>query len=324
MIIILIASLIVFSFLLIKSADITVIAIKRLSDSFHAKSFAIAAIILSLGTSFPEIFVGATSAIEGTPQLALGVVLGSNIANLSLIVGLGALSAGTVYVRGEFLRRDLWISLVSGLAPIITLADGIISRADGIILLGIYLAYTTSFFKKKYIEIGKSQEMDEQLHRFLRRLNTVSKSRRHLVRLVVGLTLLLISADILVRTASALADQLSIPVFIVGLVIVAIGTSLPELAFSFRSLRTHASGMFFGNLLGSVIANSTLIIGIASLIRPIRVFTIDKYLIAAVTLVLISLLLWFFIRTKRRLDWWEAVLLIAVYLIFVVIEVIHF
>jgi cation:H+ antiporter len=111
-----------------------------------------------------------------------------------------------------------------------------------------------------------------------------------------------------------------IPIFVIGLVVVAIGTSLPEFVFSLRSLEEHQPSMFFGNLLGSTIANSTLIIGATSLIHPVTVVAVDQYFMAAMAFILVFGCFWYFIRTKHRLDRWEALLLLLLYVTFLVVE----
>src|SRR3989304_1146803 len=105
-----------------------------------------------------------------------------------------------------------------------------------------------------------------------------------------------------------------------GLVIVAVRTSLPEFAFSLRSIEDHEPAMFFGNLLGSTIANSTLIIGIASIIHPIEIAEVSQYIIAVLAFIVIFITFWIFIRSKHRLDRWEAMILLLLYIIFVIVE----
>lgn len=323
MTIFLIALLVVFSFLLIKSADIVLLAVKRLGDQTRIGRYALSAIILAIGTSFPEMSVGITSAVQGVPLLSFGDVIGSNIANISLVLGIAGLSAGSIYVRGKLLKRDVWIALVSGVAPLILLSDGAITRPDAVMLLGIYVAYSFGFFKARYVELGREFEVDRELYRFLRSLKQFdlkSSKSRNVLRLFAGLLLLVISAAVIVRISMLLAMNLGLPIFAVGLIMVAIGTSLPELAFSFRALKDHEPGMFFGNILGSTIANSTLIVGVVAIIEPIRNTEESSFLIAGVAFVLMSVMLWFFARTKRRIDWWEALLMLVLYVSFVAAE----
>lgn len=313
--------IIFFSFVLIKSSDMVIVAVRRISRNSHTKTFALSVIILAIGTSFPELFVGITAAFEGAPAVSLGDVAGSNIANIALIGGLASLFVGRVIVRGDYLKQEVLMGLVAGITPAFLLLDKTLSRIDGMILLTMYLAYATSFFKKRYIQIGKEQQEESFIYRFLRQFNHIDKTKkREFGRLFVGLGLLLFSADWIVRIAEYLASLAHLPEFVIGLIIVAIGTSLPELAFSFRSLEEREPQMFFGNLLGSTIANSTLIIGTVSLIHPIKLVAVSKYFISASVFLVIFLTFWLFIRTKHRLDRWESVVLLTLYAVFVVVE----
>jgi cation:H+ antiporter len=319
----LIAGIILMSIVLIKSADIVIVAIRRISKETHTKVFALSAVILAIGTSFPELSVGITSALEGNSVLSLGDVAGSNIANLSLVVGLTALIAGRVRVHPNFLKRDVVIALFAGVLPLLLLIDGTLNRVDGLILIAVYIAYAGSFFKHRFSQIAKEHEEEESfVYRFFRKFNHIgAEKRREFGKLFIGLALMLFSADMIVRFASELAFMANIPNLVIGLIVVAIGTSLPEFAFSLESVEEHEPSMFFGNILGSTIANSTLVIGIVSLINPIVVHETHRFTLAAISFVAIYLLFWYFIRTKHRLDRWEAGILILFYVMFLILEV---
>jgi len=279
------------------------------------------AIILAISTSFPEMFVGITSALEGSPELTLGVAVGSNIANISLVAGITAVVVGKVGVHGDFLKRDVWIALVAGLLPLVLVIDGTLSRVDGLVLLSVYGAYATSFFHTQYETIAAVHNEESFFYRFVKRFNHVNGvKKKELGRLFVGLALLLFSADIIVRVAVIFGESLGISVFVIGLVILAIGTSLPELAFSLRSTEDHQPSMFFGNLLGSTIANSTLIIGTTSVIEPIVVTDTGRYLFASLAFVVIYYTFWRFIKSKNSLERKEGIVLILLYLVFLIAE----
>jgi len=313
--------IIILSLVLIKSADWVIVAIRRISKDSKTAIFTISALILALGTSFPELFVGITSAIEGEPNLALGVVIGSNIANITLVAGFTALVVGRIKVHGNYLKREVWIALVAGVLPLILVLDTKLSRVDGLILLVVYFAYASSFFRARFIQIGEEQKEENFIYRFVRKFyNIDSEKRREFGRLFVGIAVLLFSADAIVKLSSAIAVSFNIPLFVIGLIVIAVGTSLPELAFSLRSIKDRRPSMFFGNLLGSTIANSTLVIGLVSVIHPIEINDTSKYLIAAVSFVFIYIAFWQFIRSKHRLDRREAVVLILLYVAFLVVE----
>lgn len=321
MLILSLLGLVFFSFVLIKSADITVSALKKISSLLKTGTFALSAIILTLGTSSPEISVAITSALQNVPNLSLGVVIGSNIANLSLIAAIASLSVEKVEVRGKISKRDTWIALLTGLAPIMFALDGQVSRADGLILLMMYLIYAMSLFKLRFIEIAQYHEDDPFVYKFYRVINSIGHANTKTYRrLIFGVLGLLISANIIVVLSKFIAREMGLPVFVIGLIVLAIGTSLPELAFSLRALKNHASGMFLGNILGSIVVNSTFIIGLTSVIRPIVVKSPSDYYIAGLTFALISLCFWYFTKSKRRIDWWEALVLLFIYLAFALWE----
>jgi len=318
----LILTIIIFSFVLIKAADMIIVATRRLSRETHTNTFVLSAVILALGTSFPELFVGLTAALEGAPNVSLGDITGSNIANIALVGGLASFAVGKVAVRGDYLKREVFIAFIAASLPLIFLLDGSLSRVDGLILVVVYLAYASSFFKERFIQIGKEQQEESFIYRFFRQFNHLAaRKKREMGRLFTGIALMLFSADVIVKCAMFLASLAHVPEFVVGVVIIAIGTSLPELAFSFRSLEDHEPQMFFGNLLGSTISNSTLIIGIVSIISPIHLIAPSKFFLAAAVFLIVFISFWIFIRTKHRFDRWEAFILLMMYLIFVVVEV---
>src|SRR3970040_1332393 len=134
----LILLLFIFVLVLIKSADMVVISLRRFSQETHTKVFVLSAILLAMATSFPELFVGVTSALEQTPHLSLGNVLGANIANISLVAGISAFIIGKVNVHGEFIKREVLVALVAGIFPLVLIFDGELGRVDGLILLSVY------------------------------------------------------------------------------------------------------------------------------------------------------------------------------------------
>lgn len=315
--------LVFFSLLLIAAADMVVVALRKVSEETHTGIFAISAVILAISTSFPELFVGITAALEHSPGVSLGDVMGANIANLALIGGAASLFYGRVVIKGEYLRKDVWMSMIAGLLPFFFLIDGMLSRVDGLILIVIYLAYATSVFNKRYEEIAREQrnKNDGFIYKFIRRFDFVNDvGKKELARFFIGIALLLFSADAIVRTAVGVAGRVGIPEFVIGLFAVAIGTTLPELAFSFRSLKDHEPGMFFGNILGSIIANSTLIVGVVATISPFQLTSVKHFSIATISFVIVFLCFWVFVRSKHRLERWEALILILLYIAFGVAE----
>ncbi len=312
--------------ILIKSSEYVIYFTKKLAKDAKVGVFAISSIILALGTSFPELFVGITSALEKSSELALGVILGSNIANIALIGGISALVAGKVSVSGDILKKDIWIAYMAGLFPAVFLIDGTLSRVDGLILITLYLAYATGFFNSSFVKVGKVQTGENLFFRLMTKIKSVESFEKRTAldfgRLFISIAVMLLSADAIVKLSGYLAITANIPMFILGLFLLAIGTSLPELVFSAKSLNDHEPTIFFGNLLGSTVVNSTLIIGVTSLIWPIEVSNIYTYALAFIAFIIIFGLFIYFTKTKRRLDRWEALILLIAYLGFAVVEII--
>lgn len=321
MTILMILGIFALSFILIKSADFIVISLKKLSLHSKSSTFTLSAIIIALATSFPELSVAITSALEKSSSLSLGNILGANIANVSLVIGGAALATGKVKVRGPFLKQDVFFALLFGLTPLIMIFDKSLGRFDGLILILFYLAYTTGFFKERKKQLENSEVAESFPLRIFRKVEQINGDiSKDLAKLFMGIVVLLVSANAIVRIAEALAASLNIPLFLIGLVLVSLGTTLPELAFSIKSLQSDEPSMFFGNALGSVIANSTLILGIAAMIYPIDIPALNEYLIAVAAFVVIFLLFWLFIKTKLTLTRLEAGTLLALYIAFIVLE----
>ncbi|KPJ71088.1 hypothetical protein AMJ51_00125 [Microgenomates bacterium DG_75] len=310
-----------FSVLLIKATDVIVVNLKALSRQTRIGKFAITGFLLALATSLPELVVGMTAALENKPNLALGNILGSNIADLSLVIGGAALVGGTVAVKGIFLRRDVFYAFLAGAAPMMLLLDKQLGRVDGLILLALYGFYNVLILKERQRQLAEARDGREEsfIRRLLRRLSHEG-TKKELGWLFLGVALLLFSADMIVRIAGKMAMALNIPILLIGLFLVAVGTSLPELAFELRAVREKESGMVFGDLLGSVVANGTLIIGIVALIAPIRIRAFNEYLLATIAFVLLFSLFYLFIRTKHKLERWEGAFLLGVYILFVLLE----
>jgi len=311
-----------FSFLLVKATDILLINLKSLTSRTRIRAFAISGLIVALGTSLPELFVGVTSALRGTPNLSLGNVIGANIANLSLVIGGAALIGGTVWVQGEFLRQDAFWAFLAGAAPMILLFDKQLSRLDGVILLALYGFYQAIVFseQKKTATVGEEEGF---VQRLIRRLNHRG-TRREIGWIFLGLAVLLFSADMIVHLAKLIAVALNIPILLVGLILISLGTCLPEFAFGVKAIRQNQPQMVFGNLAGSIVANANLILGLVVLISPIKIQAFAQYLLATMGFVVVFGAFYFFTRTKHRLERWEGGFLIGFYLAFVLSEFLRF
>ena len=310
--------LIFFSLLLIKATDILTDSLQSLASLTGIGKLAITSLILAFATSIPELVVSVTSALEGRPGLALGTIVGSNIANISLVVGGAALIGGSFSVIGEFLRMDIFSVFLAGVLPLMLLIDGRLSRVDGIILLLIYGLYNYGLLNAHR---HSHDHRPTGLFAGGFKRKKISRLNRSLAWLFLGAALLMFAADMIVKLAVSIAGGLNVPVFLVGLFLVGVGATMPELFFEIEAVKKKQAGMVLGNLFGSVVVNSTFILGIAALINPIELAGgLNAYLLSAAVFGVMFLLFWWFVRTKKKLERWEGAVLAIAYLIFAMLE----
>lgn len=299
----------IFAFLLIiliLSGALTTRSISKISLYLKLGHFAAGFIIMAIATSVPELVISITSAIEKIPELSLGTVLGSNVVNLSLVIGTATLIAGEINFKSNKIKKELTYPFFIALLPIILASDGILSRIDGIILIIIFITYFTLVFKRSDFE----EEED-----------VVSKKQfiKNLIFFSLGLMALLISAKYLVDYTSLIASDIGIPVFLIGIILISFGTSLPELTFETISLLHGYKILAVGDLMGSTLSNSTLILGTVSIINPISIPDYSEFQIVSIFFIILISIFSLYLRSKSGLTRLRALLMIIIYIIFLLL-----
>jgi cation:H+ antiporter len=221
--------------------------------------------VVAFGTGSPELFVSVEAAARGEGGIALGNVVGSNISNVALILGLSAL-ARPMKVRSELIRREVPLMIAVTLLLCLLLYDGALSRVEGVILAAGSVAYTA--FAYVSARRDRSKAVAEEFEEALEQPKRAAWLDAAFV--VAGFALLLVGARLLLAGATVVAAQFGISQVVIGLTIVAIGTSLPELATSVVASMRGEADVAFGNVIGSNILNILLILGVAAMIRPIE------------------------------------------------------
>lgn len=226
-------------------------------------SLLIGMIVVGFGTSAPEMLVSAMAAADGSPELALGNALGSNIVNIGLILGITALIA-PIAVHSNIVKKELPLLLVVSVLFALLIVDGGLSRFDaGVLLLGFFSFMGWSIYS------GLKSKNDSLATDVEQELNVQTMSlKAAIVWLVVGLVVLIISSRLLVWGAVSIAEIMGISDLIIGLTIVALGTSLPKLAASIAAARKGEHDIAIGNVIGSNIFNILAVTGIAGMIAP--------------------------------------------------------
>ena len=252
--------------LLVWSADKFVYGAAATAKHLGMPTLLIGMVIIGFGTSAPELAVSAMAAADGNPGLALGNAYGSNITNIALIIGLIAVIAPIV-VHSQVIRKELPLLLVLTLIAGAQLIDGELSRLDGIILLLVFAGVMGwSIYQGMQ---GKGDALagdtDAEIIAHPMPLKTA------IVWLVVGLILLVVSSRMLVWGAVTIAQSLGVSDLVIGLTIVAIGTSLPELASALAAVKKNEHDLILGNILGSGIFNTLAVVGLAAVIEPLAV-----------------------------------------------------
>ena len=265
--------------------------------------------VVAFGTSAPELAATLTAALKGSPQMAYGNVVGSNIANLSLVLGLAAL-VRPLYTQARFIRREMPFLFAVSLVLFAVVANGTIGRGEGALLvlgLVVYLGYL----------LREREEAPAVEAEFAAEFRGEGPSPLvSLAGIAAGVVLLTLGASALVEGAVALARGWGVPDRVIGLTVVALGTSLPELASAIVAARKGESDIVLGNLVGSNIFNVFAILGITALVHPIQVDAGARWLDLGVMLLLV-LLAWPFLYTGLRLGRREGAVLLAVYLLYV-------
>lgn len=287
----------------LKGADLLTAGAVGMAERIGVPQIIIGLTIVAMGTSMPEFFVSLMSAINGTPDLAVGNIVGSNIFNALLIVGCAAMVA-PITIQKSTVKKDIPVAVFASVLLMAMTLDGHISRIDAAILFIVFIAYmwiTLRGAKHGGAEEPSAQEKKKPMN--------VGKA---VLLIVIGLVCLVLGSDVFVDNATAIAHAMGISDAVIGLTIVAGGTSLPELATSVVAAEKGNSGIAIGNVLGSNVFNILMILGVTGLITPM---TISGITMVDLSMMVISMiLLWLFSFTKYRIQKWEGVVLTVVFI----------
>jgi cation:H+ antiporter len=299
--------------IIIKGADFLVDGASTLAKKLKISDLAIGLTIVAFGTSAPELIVNVISSIQGNTEIAIGNILGSNIANILLILGLSAVIFPLVVTRGTIWKEiplSLLAAVLLGFMANDFLIDRVnfsaLTRIDGLVFLSFFVIYM-------YYVFGIAKEGEVGLSAKAKEFGLI----KSIFLIVGGLVLLFLGGKWVVDGAVKLALVFGVSQSLIGLTIVAVGTSLPELATSAIAAYKKNTDIAIGNIVGSNIFNIFLVLGVSSIIKPLPFAAKSNVDIAMV--IFASLLLFFamFIGRKRVLERWQGVLFIFAYISYV-------
>uniref|UniRef100_A0AB33JAZ9 Calcium/sodium antiporter n=1 Tax=Prevotella sp. GTC17260 TaxID=3236796 RepID=A0AB33JAZ9_9BACT len=272
-----------------------------LAERMNIPQIVIGLTIVAMGTSMPEFCVSLVSALKGTPDLAVGNIVGSNIFNALLIVGTAAMVAPMTILHST-VKKDIPFALVASVVLLMMCMDGDISRIDAGILLALFGIFMYTTLKSAKAENNVAEELAKQPMNVWKAVGF----------LLLGLACLIVGSNIFVDGATNVAHTLGVSDAVIGLTIVAGGTSLPELATSVVSARKGQSGIAIGNVLGSNVFNILAILGITGIISPMMIQGITTTDLSVMVVAMI--MLWLFSFTKYTIARWEGAVLAATFI----------
>ena len=287
----------------------------KLALSYGVSILIIALTFVAIGTSMPELLVSVQAALAGKSDLAVGNVIGSNIANIGLILGATGLIA-PLSVKAILLRREVPIMILVSVLAFFLMIDGQIGRLDGAILLLSFLAFNLLFY-------WLARRESETQERLLSDLDDnpdgkLSRSREFLF-LFAGVAALVLGSRMMVEGAVNLARMFGISELVIAITLVAFGTSLPELAASLSAAYHRETDLAIGNVVGSNIANLLLVLGVTAFVQPIQVDR-GEVLFEFVVMIAFAVLLIPFVR-HQRLGRWQSALFLGAYIAFVIYSI---
>ena len=287
---------------LIWGADVLIVQSEKIAKQFKISEYVIGATLVALGTSLPEMAASMTASINNKPEIAVANVIGSNIFNITLVLAAVFLVAKKVNPHRDFFAKDSSWALFPVLIFILMVLDGTFSRFDGFLLVLLMVAYILFLLKAGKDILIEEDDKDEEDEVF-----TWSKVGG---LTILGLALVIVGASYTITSASAIAQASGVSEWIIGIIMISIGTSMPELVVSLTAARKGKADMAIGAIIGSNMANTTMVLGGAALVNDI---TIDpsKYMFDISTMLVATLMLVFITANKMYTKPAGIVLLIA-------------
>lgn len=311
------STLVVAITVLLVSGKWVVRSVAVLARAFGISEYVISFVLLAFATSLPELSVGVNAALAGVPELSLGDILGTNIINVTLVMGAVAVVGGSVQLRDyEHFRQNRLFQLVAVLAPLLLLLDGTLSRLDGFVLLGLFVFVLVRLLDIDDRILGRKILRPHLAPHVGHSVSTRYALWWYAVIFVAASTTLLGATYVIVTAAKTAAVALSIPTVLVGVLIVAFATSLPELSVGIRSVLRGRGGIALGDIFGAASISATFSLGVVAIISPIVLDDLRVVWLGMGASVVVFSLIFLFLHTKQSLSRGEGWVLIGCFVVF--------
>jgi cation:H+ antiporter len=300
--------LIVSLVLLGKSAHLVMQSLVAIGKRLRLSDFVIGFFVLGLATSLPEFLVGMNAVADDIPQLSFGNLIGASLVLFTLVSGLAAVVNNGVGVKRRYSGTELSFVSLLVLLPILLAANGILSKTDGLLLIAAYAGYVLFTFLRKALVV----------------MQEIAASGFTMIRIflyfIFGTIGMFVFSNYAVDAIAFLAGRFQLPLFLTGLLVLGVGTNLPELALAFRASREGHRDLVLGDILGSAAAN-TLIVGFVAFLRPFSLPSIEPLLVGGLFLVIALILFGKFARSGHVISSREGWVLVGLYILFVLSEI---
>lgn len=295
-------------FALVRGADMFVLGAKQVGASLGMSKFAIGVLIVGFGTSLPELASSIAATLDGATEIVIANVVGSNITNILLVVGMLATFGGRVVIKRDLIKTELPIFFIATAHFLMVIQDGIVDRIEAVLLLGTFSAYMWYLFvearTEDSIELKKSKGRVERLE------------AKSIVFILVGVAAVLLGAQFTVEMVINIATVMTVPVGLISIGAIALGTSLPELFVSLNAIKNNEAELAIGNIFGSNAFNILVVIGIPALITPLTADVVVMQL--GVGVLLAASAIFFVNGLARQIMRWEGMMMLLFFLFFIV------
>ncbi|MDD5098869.1 MAG: sodium:calcium antiporter [Candidatus Colwellbacteria bacterium] len=292
-------------------------SLHKISVFFRLNEIVVAFFVMATVASLPNLFVGISAAIGGIPQLSFGDISGGNVVDLTLALGLAAILSvkGRIPAKEKTPRMTAFFAGAAGLLPFILTVDGSLSRPDGLVLILAFVLYVVWIFgKRERFEKIYSPKGEGQVKR--------KEILKEMMKLAVAIVGLIVASNGIVVEATVISLSIGIAAGMIGLLVVGLGNALPETYMSILAVRKGEGDLVLGNLLGSVITPSLLVLGIVALIHPFEIIDTSAFLITRFFLIIAIIFVIPFIWTDRKISRKEGLVLIVIYFAFLASEIV--
>lgn len=293
-------------FALVQGASFSSRYAERIADSFRMSKYLVGFLVVSFVAVLPETFIAISAAWNGEPSLGIGTIFGSNVIDLTLVM---AILIFVAKKRGLKVEKDILNKLALYplflTVPLLLGTDGAFSREEGLVLIIVGVIFYYYLFRKNVSIAHKPADRKYRL--------------KNIVLFLLSIVLLLGAAHFTSASAVNLAHSLNMSPILIGILIVSFGTTLPELFFSARAVKDKRDALAIGNVLGSVLADVTIVVGLLAVIHPFNFPRSIAYLTAGF-MVTASIVLLVFMRSKQRLDYKHALVLVGVWAVYILAE----